>query len=100
MITLEFIGGRIKEIEVELSMLRATHDQSMLEFQQTEQRFKEQVDRNQKKFQQLSGALAELRKLEQTTQQKKETNNDNIPASTDLSDRFANVCTGIEPENS
>jgi hypothetical protein len=99
MITLEFIGQRIRDIEVELSMLRATHDQEVSKFQQTEQQFKQLVDRNQKRFQQLSGAVAELRKLEQTTQQKGN-NNDNIPTSTDLGNRVAHVCTGIKPENS
>jgi hypothetical protein len=97
MITLEFIGQRIKDIEVELSMLRATHDQEVLKFQQTELEFKQLVDRNQKRFQQLSGAIAELRTLEQTIEQKGNNNDNRIPTP-DLSDRAFNVCTGQQPE--
>jgi FPC/CPF motif-containing protein YcgG len=97
MITLEAVGQRIRDLQAELFMLRTTHDQSVLAYQQTEQKFKEEVEQNQKRFQQLSGAVAELRRLEQTIQ-KKETNHDNSIPTPDLGDRAFNVCVSEQPE--
>jgi chromosome segregation ATPase len=100
MITLEFIGQRIQQLQVELSMLRSTHDQEVSKFQQTQQQFQEQIDLNQKRFQQLSGAIAELRKLEQNIEQKKENQNDNIPIIADIGRRLAHVHTGVQSQDS
>jgi predicted nucleic acid-binding Zn-ribbon protein len=90
--TIEQLQQRIQMHRSELAILQASHDKMVADFQS-------QVGKNQSRFAQLTGAIAELEQLVKTIQQKKEDPNDNIPTSTDLGDRFAHVRPGIESEN-
>jgi hypothetical protein len=92
-LTTQQLQQRIAVHRSELAILQANHDKMVADFQA-------QLGKNQSRFAQLTGAIAELEQLVQTIQQKKENQNDNISTSTDLGNRFANVCPGIESENS
>jgi hypothetical protein len=91
--TTEHLQQRIQMHKSELAILQASHDKMVADFQA-------QVAKNQSRFAQLTGAIAELEQLVQTIQQKKENPNDNIPIIADLGNRPAHVRTGIESENS
>jgi TolA-binding protein len=89
----ELLQQRIQMHKSELAILQATHDKMVADFQV-------QVGKNQSRFAQLNGAIAELEQLQQTIEQEKENQNDNIPTLTDLGDRLTHVCPGIESQDS
>ena len=59
-INLDTIENRIKEYQLELAVLRQNHDQMVAVKQQQDQEFQQRVAANQNRYQQLTGALAEL----------------------------------------
>jgi hypothetical protein len=91
--TTQQLEQRIQMHRNELALLQQNHDKMVADFQA-------QIGKNQSRFAQLTGAIAELEQLIQTIQQQKENPNDNIPTPTDLGNRLTHVCPGIESENS
>jgi predicted nucleic acid-binding Zn-ribbon protein len=91
--TTEQLQQRIQMHKSELAILQASHEKMVADFQA-------QVGKNQSRFAQLNGAIAELEQLVQNIQQEKENQNDNIPASTSIGNRIAHVCPGIESQDS
>lgn len=75
-IDLKTIEERIKEYQVELAVLRQAHDQMVAVAQQQQQEFQNRVAQNQNRFQQLSGAIAELEQLKATCQPKESSNSE------------------------
>lgn len=63
MITTEDIQNRIDNIQMEISILKESHDQMVAERNRTEQAFQQKALENQQRFQQLSGALNQLNDL-------------------------------------
>jgi hypothetical protein len=90
---IEQLQQRIQMHKAALAVLQVDHDKMVADFQA-------QVGKNQSRFAQLNGRIAELEQLIQTIQQEKENPNDNIPIPTDLGNRLTHVLPGIEPENS
>lgn len=63
MLNLEKIENRIREYQVELAVLRTSHEHMVAAQQKATETFNEKVNANQIRFQQLSGAIAELEDL-------------------------------------
>jgi len=66
MIDLETIEQRIRDYQIELSVLRTTHDQMVAVQEQSTKQFNERVQQNQVRFQQLTGIISELEQLKGT----------------------------------
>ena len=64
MIDLETIEQRIRDYQIELSVLRTTHDQMVAVQEQSTKQFNERVQQNQVRFQQLTGIISELEKMQ------------------------------------
>jgi hypothetical protein len=89
------IEERIKALTAELNALQGTHDTMVQQNQQGQQQFQQQVAKNQTRYAQLQGAIAELQQLQKT----EGINNDNsIPAS-NRSHRTAHVRTSQQPQS-
>jgi response regulator RpfG family c-di-GMP phosphodiesterase len=67
MLNLETIENRIKDCQLELGILRTTHDQMTVDYNKATQVYNERTAINQARFQQLNGAIAELQKLKEET---------------------------------
>lgn len=65
-IDLTTIEKRIKENQLELAVLRQSHDQMVAVAQAQQQEFQQRVSQNQLRFQQLTGAIGELEQLRQS----------------------------------
>ena len=79
------IEDRIHALMLERSSLEAEHAQMIKLNQQMNQEFQQAVVKNQTRFAQITGGIAELQKL------KGENNHDNRISSAGLSDRLTDV---------
>jgi peptidoglycan hydrolase CwlO-like protein len=75
MINITTIEERIKKYNVDLAILKQNHDQMVAAFQQHQKEFQDKVAANQNRYQQLTGAIAELEQLKEH-QLKPQTNNE------------------------
>lgn len=63
MITEEHIKTEIGKLRIELATLQGQHEQMVRNFQQTQADFNQRAVANQNRFQQISGAIANLTAL-------------------------------------
>ena len=66
MITKESIQEKIGKLQIEQATLQTLHDNMVKDFQQKQAEFQQVVTGNQARFQQLTGAIAELSALLKT----------------------------------
>lgn len=87
----EQILSRIQELTLEQKVLQDTHAAQVQQNQKANQEFQQKVVENQTRYAQITGGIAELRKLVQQPTQK-DINNDNLPTPPSIHHRFADVC--------
>lgn len=63
MITKEQIQEKIGKLQIEQASLQSVHDNMVRNFQQAQAEFQQKVAGNQSRFQQITGAIAQLTEL-------------------------------------
>lgn len=84
------------QLTIEQKALEIAHNAASIENQKSNQEFQQQAVKNQTRYAQITGGIAELKRL---LKQQGDNNHDDSIQPFNISDRIAHVCAGEQPES-